>query len=107
MGDLPAEAIRIGKVAAVPAPGLPLGWMNDVGPGVSRVRYHRVDLLGAAHVVTQRHGWDAAGGLQIGNIHPELGRHGVAVPEGEDETVVDLDEDDLSGHLVVGLPAQT
>src|SRR5262245_26305443 len=53
-GHFPQMAIRILKVACVPAPKRLLGWLNDDGASVSRLMHDCIDFSLGRHVVPER-----------------------------------------------------
>src|SRR5215212_4439853 len=99
VGNLPGVAVGIDEDARVPAPEGGRPRTGDGGPREPGLGEHRVNLLGRANVVGERHPAPAAG---VGDaaVPGEL----PAVPQRQDEPGC-LEEGDVVG-LVVHAPAQ-
>ena len=71
-GDLPEEAVRIGEISRMPAPGRIFGGRHDRGAGCLGLCQHLLDLLASTHVVGDRESPEAVAIVRNRGISGQL-----------------------------------
>jgi len=99
--DLPADAVRVGEVTVVPAEGCTLRGLDDSRPALGRTLEGVVHLDRTGHVVRES---ESDARTHRSRVNADVLGELVRRKQPEQQAVVELEEDDLTGDLQRGGP---